>query len=77
MTGMEPSELRAWRARWREVNAHRTAELQSMSAEEKARQVSLMMNTQISPEWAQKREVEVAEVRRRWRKLREVYGRPD
>jgi hypothetical protein len=77
MTSMEPSEVRAWRDRWREVNAHRMAEVRSMSAKEKARQVSLMMGTKVSARWAQKREAEVAEVRRRWRRLREVYGRPD
>ena len=67
------SETRAWQARWAAVNAQREAEVRGMSAAEKARQVSIMMQTRLPSEVARSREVEVEEVRRRWAKLREAY----
>jgi hypothetical protein len=73
---MNQNEIRAWQARWFAVNAQREAEVRGMSAMDKARQVSIMMQTRLSPVMTRKREAEVAEIRRRWAKLREAYDRP-
>jgi len=74
MSPQESRDIRAWQRRWREINKRRVAEILSKSPEEKACEVSVMMSTQVSPEWAKKREAEVEEVRRRWATLREFYG---
>jgi hypothetical protein len=74
---MDFRDIQAWRSRWIAVSARREREVRRMSATEKARQVSLMMQTRLSSDAMRKREAEVEEIRRRWMKLREFYGHPE
>lgn len=70
----DPNEIRLWSTRWQMVAERHEAEIREMSAEEKARRVSRMMDTDVSDQRAARREAEVRTVRRRWARLREFYG---
>lgn len=74
MQKMTPKDASAWRDRWRAVNAHRVAEVRAMTVDEKADQLDDLMSANVAAKWIRKREVEVEIIRRRWARLREVYG---
>ena len=70
------AEVRAWADRWKMVNAAEIAELRSTPVEVKLRQLASLMASVDAMGWreALADEVGVAEVRDRWRRLREAYG---
>lgn len=74
MLPMTPKDAQAWQRRWRTVNAHRVAEVRAMTVDEKADQLDELMSANVAAKWIMKREVEVEIIRRRWARLREVYG---
>lgn len=64
---------RAWRARWRRVNAFERWELRRMTMGDKLRQIGALMASADLFGDDPKREREVVELRGRWNRLRKAF----
>ncbi len=71
---LKPSEARAFRERWRIVNAAEREELQATPPEIKLRQLAALMASVAQLGWTEALAAEEAEVRERWNRLRRAYG---
>jgi hypothetical protein len=68
---MTESQARAWRARWKLVNAAEIAELRATKPAEKLRQLAALMASVRQMGWDEALIKGDDEVRDRWRRLRE------
>lgn len=66
-----PEQTRAYLRRWERVNEREREELRAMTIDEKLRQVAVLMASAKVLGWDQQLDAEDAEVRERWRLLRE------
>ena len=67
---MTREEGRAFRRRWRAVNAAELEELRATSMEENLRQLAALMASVKALGWTESLEAEEVEVRERWNRLR-------
>ena len=67
------SEARAFRKRWKIVNAAEKEELCNTPEDEKLEQLMILMTSAKELGWTKKLEIEADEVRNRWNELRKVY----
>ena len=67
------SEARAFRKRWKIVNAAEKEELCNTPEDEELEQLMILMTSAKELGWTKKLEVEADEVRNRWNELRKVY----
>ncbi len=72
---MTKREAKAWKARWERVNAFEREELRATPMATKFRQLSTLMNSARALGWLEGTAAEDAEVRRRFRRLRQHYAR--
>jgi hypothetical protein len=71
---MNPQEIRAFAERWRQVAAREREELRSTPLSTKFEQLAALMDSARQLDWETTDPAEVAAVRRRWNRLRELYG---
>lgn len=71
---LNPTEARAFRARWALVNAAEREELQATPPAVKLRQLAALMASVAQLGWTEALAAEEAEVRERWNRLRRAYG---
>jgi hypothetical protein len=69
---LTPAEARAFVERWRLVNTAERAELRATSMAVKLRQLAALMASADQLGWSEALAAEEAEVRERWRRLREA-----
>ena len=67
------AEARAFKARWKKVNAVQREELRAMSPAQKMRQLTALMASARQLGWTESRDKKVHEVRARWNRLRRIY----
>lgn len=67
-------EAAAYKTRWELANAAELAELCVMTPSEKFRQLEALMASVDQLGWTEALQKEEAEVRERWRRIREYYG---
>ena len=70
---LTPAEARAFVERWRLVNAAERDELRATPVAVKFRQLAALMASVDQLGWSDALAEEEAEVRERWRRLREAY----
>lgn len=68
------SQARAFRERWKAVNAAERAELRATSVAEKLHQLAALMGSVRMPGWEKPSAAEEAEIRDRWKRLRKAFG---
>lgn len=68
---LTPEQARAYVRRWELVNEREREELRAMTIDEKLRQVAMLMASAKALGWDERLDAEDAEVRERWRLLRE------
>jgi hypothetical protein len=68
------SEVRAFKKRWRAVNAAEQEELRAASLELKFQQLAALMASVDAMGWREKLAEGEEEVRERWRRLRSLHG---
>lgn len=68
------TQARAFRDRWRRVNAREVEELRATNLEVRWRQFNTLLAWGRRPEWEAMLAEGVAEVRERWARLRKVLG---
>jgi hypothetical protein len=70
---MTKAEARAFRDRWRRVNAYEAAELRATDMEVRWRQFNTLLAWGRRPEWASALGTGESEVRQRWARLRKAH----
>ena len=74
MRGMSPEQARIWLDRWKEVESTQLQLQHKDSLEVRLQQLSVLMASRDLFPPDPDREAEVAQVRERWRRLREALG---
>lgn len=72
--GMTKAQGRAFRRRWKAVNAAEIEELRSTPAAQKFRQLAALMVSAKELGWSEELAAEEAQVRELWNRLRKAYG---
>jgi hypothetical protein len=73
MPPLTKAQARAFRDRWRRVNAHEVGELRSTDLDVRWRQFNTLLAWGRRPEWAAALAEGEAEVRQRWARLRKAH----
>ncbi len=67
------SDAIAFRKRWEMVNAFEKKELRALPANEKLRQLAMLMALAKELDWTEALEKEASKIRNRWNKLRKAF----
>jgi len=73
---LTPTEAKAWKNRWKLVNAHEVKELRNTPLGRKLQQIAALMASVDCFGWRQALAEGVHEVRNRWIQLKRSYGVP-
>ncbi|MBI4381595.1 MAG: hypothetical protein HY574_10475 [candidate division NC10 bacterium] len=68
------AQARAFRERWKAVNAAEREELRATTVTAKLRQLAALMGSVRIRGWEKPLATEEAEIRDRWKRLRKVFG---
>jgi hypothetical protein len=71
------TEVKAFKARWKVVNAAERDELRKTSVEQKFKQLAALMRSAKKLGWTKALAAEEADVRGRWNRLRKIWGSND
>ena len=68
------TQARAFRERWKAVNAAEREELRATTVAAKLRQLAALMGSVRTRGWEKPSAAEEAEIRDRWKRLRKAFG---